>query len=154
MYLLWYRYKTRPFERIRDELRAFFDVHAEVEEIIYKHKITYTHTFIHTYIHTYIQSRLCLIDFSDGHSSWRSASGNDGRECYRVHRGKYRCNIFPSSVCMYVCMYLSLYVYMYVYKCMYISVCIYNVNVTLMNVKILSRLKTWERVTTPHATPD
>lgn len=23
-------YKTRPFERIRDELRAFFDVHAEM----------------------------------------------------------------------------------------------------------------------------
>ena len=23
-------YKTRPFQRIRDELRAFFDVHAEM----------------------------------------------------------------------------------------------------------------------------
>ena len=55
-------------------------------------------------------------------------------------------------VCMYVCMYAPMHVCIYI--CIYISVCIYNINVTLMNVKILSRLKTWERVTTPHATPD
>ena len=67
--------------------------------------------------------------------------------------GEISVKYFPIQ-CMYitVCMYVCMYLYMYI--CMYISVCIYNVNVTLMNVKILSRLKTWERVTTPHATPD